>query len=97
MDNNFASTLTCVEQGRLMFDNLKKSIAYTMTSNIVKIISVLICLLTDIPLTWTITTVLCIDLMNIIGAISLVYQKAETDIMKRPPRNPQYDRFVNKR
>jgi sodium/potassium-transporting ATPase subunit alpha len=97
MDDNFASIVTCIEQGRLMFDNLKKSIAYTMTSNIVKLISVLICLLTNIPLAWGITTVLCIDFMNIIGAISLAYEKAETDVMKRRPRDPQHDRFVNKR
>jgi sodium/potassium-transporting ATPase subunit alpha len=97
MDDNFASIVTCIEQGRLMFDNLKKSIAYTMTSNIVKLISVLICLLTNIPLAWGITTVLCIDFMNIIGAISLAYEKAETDVMKRRPRDPQHDRLVNKR
>jgi sodium/potassium-transporting ATPase subunit alpha len=97
MDDNFASILTGVEQGRLMFDNLKKSLAYTLTSKIAKIISVLICLLTNIPLTWGITTVLCIDLINIVGAISLAYEKPETDVMKRRPRDPQHDRLVNKR
>ena len=97
MDDNFASILTGVEQGRLMFDNLKKSLAYTMTSNIAKIISVLICLLTNIPLIWGITTILCIDFINIMGAISLAYEKPETDVMKRRPRHPKHDRLVNKR
>jgi sodium/potassium-transporting ATPase subunit alpha len=96
-DDNFASILTGVEQGRLMFDNLKKSTAYTMTSNIAKMVSVLICLLTNMPLAWGITAVLCIDFMNIIGAISLAYEKAETDVMKRRPRDPQHDRLLNKR
>ncbi len=86
-----------VEQCRLMFDNLKKSITYTMTSNIAKMISVLICLLTNIPLAWGFITVLCIDLVNMIGAISLIYEKAETDIMKRRPRDRQHDRLVSKR
>ena len=34
LDDNFASIVTGVEEGRLIFDNLKKSIAYTLTSNI---------------------------------------------------------------
>jgi sodium/potassium-transporting ATPase subunit alpha len=97
LDDNFASIVTGVEQGRLMFDNLKKSIAYRMTSNIAKMISVLICFLTDIPLAWAFITVLFMDLVNMIGAISLAYKKAETDIMKRRPRDRQHDRLVSKR
>ncbi|CAF4142191.1 unnamed protein product, partial [Adineta steineri] len=92
--DNFASILTGVEQGRLLFANLKKSIVYTMTSNIAKIMSLLICLLTTVPLAWGIITVLCIDFINITGAISLAYEKAETDIMKRPPRNPKNTRSI---
>ena len=34
LNDNFASIVTGVEEGRLIFDNLKKSIAYTLTSNI---------------------------------------------------------------
>lgn len=97
MDDNFASIVTGVEQGRLMFDNLKKSFTYTVTSNVPKMVSILICLLTQMPLTWGITTILCIDFINIIGAISLAYGKAETDIMKKRSRNPQHDRLTNKR
>src|SRR5579872_5903801 len=37
LDDNFASIVTGVEEGRLIFDNLKKSIAYTLTSNIPEI------------------------------------------------------------
>merc|ERR1711948_128588 len=43
LDDNFASIVTGVEEGRLIFDNLKKSIAYTLTSNIPEISPFLLC------------------------------------------------------
>lgn len=50
LDDNFASIVTGVEEGRLIFDNLKKSIAYTLTSNIPEISPFLLFILADIPL-----------------------------------------------
>ena len=50
LDDNFASIVTGVEEGRLIFDNLKKSIAYTLTSNIPEISPFLMFILADIPL-----------------------------------------------
>ena len=48
--------------GRLIFDNLKKSIAYTLTSNIPEISPFLFFILTDVPLPLGTITILCIDL-----------------------------------
>merc|ERR1712130_887215 len=50
LDDNFASIVTGVEEGRLIFDNLKKSIAYTLTSNISEISPFLLFILADVPL-----------------------------------------------
>ena len=97
LDDNFASIVTGVEQGRLLFDNLKKSIAYMLTSNIPKITPFLIYFLMGIPSVLGTSTILFIDLLTMISSISLVYEEAETDSMKRRPRNPQHDRLVNKR
>ena len=98
LDDNFASIVTGVEEGRLIFDNLKKSIAYTLTSNIPEITPFLMYLITDIPLPLGTITILCIDLgTDMVPAISLAYEKAETDIMKRRPRDPKHDRLVNER
>ncbi|CAF2112334.1 unnamed protein product [Rotaria magnacalcarata] len=98
LDDNFASIVTGVEEGRLIFDNLKKSIAYTLTSNIPEITPFLIYLTTDTPLALGTITILCIDLgTDMIPAISLAYETGETDIMKRRPRDPQHDRLVNQR
>ncbi|XP_033864146.1 sodium/potassium-transporting ATPase subunit alpha-1-like [Acipenser ruthenus] len=98
MDDNFASIVTGVEEGRLIFDNLKKSIAYTLTSNIPEMTPFLIFIMANIPLPLGTVTILCIDLgTDMIPAISLAYEGAESDIMKRQPRNPKTDKLVNER
>ncbi|XP_041621849.1 sodium/potassium-transporting ATPase subunit alpha-1-like [Vulpes lagopus] len=87
-----------VEEGRLIFDNLKKSIAYTLTSNIPEITPFLIFIIANIPLPLGTVTILCIDLgTDMVPAISLAYEQAESDIMKRQPRNPKTDKLVNER
>lgn len=98
LDDNFASIVTGVEEGRLIFDNLKKSIAYTLTSNIPEITPFLFFILADVPLPLGTVTILCIDLgTDMVPAISLAYERAESDIMKRQPRNPKKDKLVNER
>jgi len=98
LDDNFASIVTGVEEGRLIFDNLKKSIAYTLTSNIPEISPFLLFIIADIPLPLGTVTILCIDLgTDMVPAISLAYEEAESDIMKRKPRNPFTDKLVNER
>uniref|UniRef100_A0A8C1IZS6 Sodium/potassium-transporting ATPase subunit alpha n=1 Tax=Cyprinus carpio TaxID=7962 RepID=A0A8C1IZS6_CYPCA len=98
LDDNFASIVTGVEEGRLIFDNLKKSIAYTLTSKIPEMSPFLMFVLVGIPLPLGTVTILCIDLgTDLIPAISLAYENAENDIMKRQPRNAKTDRLVNER
>ncbi|XP_063609651.1 sodium/potassium-transporting ATPase subunit alpha-like isoform X1 [Penaeus indicus] len=98
LDDNFASIVTGVEEGRLIFDNLKKSIAYTLTSNIPEISPFLFFMIASVPLPLGTVTILCIDLgTDMVPAISLAYEEAESDIMKRQPRNPFSDKLVNER
>ncbi|OBS72611.1 hypothetical protein A6R68_12824 [Neotoma lepida] len=87
-----------IVEGRLIFDNLKKSIAYTLTSNIPEITPFLLFIMANIPLPLGTITILCIDLgTDMVPAISLAYEAAESDIMKRQPRNPRTDKLVNER
>ncbi|KAH9408569.1 Sodium/potassium-transporting ATPase subunit alpha-1, partial [Tyrophagus putrescentiae] len=98
LDDNFASIVTGVEEGRLIFDNLKKSIAYTLTSNIPEISPFLFFIVFNVPLPLGTVTILCIDLgTDMVPAISLAYEQAESDIMKRQPRDSQKDKLVNER
>ncbi|XP_002038269.2 sodium/potassium-transporting ATPase subunit alpha isoform X1 [Drosophila sechellia] len=98
LDDNFASIVVGIEEGRIIFDNLKKSIAYTLTSNLPEIVPFLFFVIFDIPLALGTIAILCIDIgTDMLPAISLAYEKAESDIMARMPRDPFEDRLVNKK
>ncbi|XP_068936941.1 potassium-transporting ATPase alpha chain 2 [Petaurus breviceps papuanus] len=96
LDDNFASIVTGVEEGRLIFDNLKKTIAFTLTKNIAELCPFLIFIIAGVPLPIGTITILFIDLgTDIIPSIALAYEKAESDIMNRKPRHKKKDRLVN--
>jgi len=62
LDDNFASIVTGVEEGRLIFDNLKKCVYYTLTDNIAELTPFLLFILLKIPLPLGTISILCIDL-----------------------------------
>jgi len=96
LDDNFSSIVNGVEEGRLIFDNLKKSIAYTLSSNIPEISPFIFFMAIDIPQPLSTVLILCIDLgTDMVPAISFAYENAELDIMERVPRNSQRDHLVN--
>lgn len=96
LDDNFASIVHGIEEGRLIFDNLKKSIAYTITSNVPELLPFLVYVMVGIPSALSTVCILLIDIVtDMMPAISLAYEKAETDIMRRRPRNPKTERLVN--
>lgn len=82
LDDNFASIVTGVEEGRLIFDNLKKSIAYTLTSNIPEISPFLAFILCDVPLPLGTVTILCIDLgTDMVSKICPLYFVIDVDLI----------------
>lgn len=97
LDDNFSSIVCGVEEGRRIFDNLKKSIAYVLASNVPEIVPFLMFVVCNIPLPLGTIAILCIDLgTDMIPAISLGYEAPESDIMLRSPRNPEKDKLVNR-
>ena len=82
LDDNFATIVTGIEEGRLIFDNLKKVIAYTFTKNLVELLPFLIYVVADVPLALSTITILCIDLgTDIVPSIAYAYEMAESDIL----------------
>lgn len=87
LDDNFSSIVLGVEEGRRIFDNLKKTIAYTLTSNTPEMMPFVLYALLGIPLPLTIILVLVINVgTDLLPAMSLAYEKSEDDIMSIPPR-----------
>lgn len=86
LDDNFASIVTGVEEGRLIFDNLKKSIAYTLTSNIPEISPFLAFILCDIPLPLGTVTILCIDLGT--DMVNILFSTSTSLNLCAPGNNP---------
>jgi len=88
LDDDFASIVNGVEEGRKIFDNLKKSIVYLLTSNMTEIIPFLVFIILQIPLPLSSIYMLVIQVgTDIWPAISLAYEEAEIDLMTRRPRS----------
>merc|ERR1712190_5206 len=95
LDDNFASIVNGVEEGRIIFDNLKKSIAYTLSSNIPEIAPFLLFQTAAIPLPLSTVMILLVDLgTDLAPAISMAYEGREADIMQRKPRDPAINKLV---
>jgi len=98
LDDNFCSIVNGIEEGRLIFDNLKKTISYSICVNIPEmgpyILFVIFAL--PVPLSTVLMLVLCIG-TDIVPAISFAYEVPELDIMLRFPRSAKRDRLVTRR
>jgi sodium/potassium-transporting ATPase subunit alpha len=72
---------------RTIFENIKKFIAYVLTSNVPEITPFIAYVLLSIPLPLTVVLILAIDLgTDIVPSLGLGAEKAETDVMRKPPR-----------
>jgi sodium/potassium-transporting ATPase subunit alpha len=92
LDDDFASIVSGIEEGRLMFENLKKVLLYALSSNVPELAAFLISMVAQIPLPLGILAVLAIDLgTDLLPAVSLAFEEPETDLMKHQPRNPDTD------
>lgn len=88
LDDNFATIVNAVEEGRTVFDNIRKFIAYILTSNIPEILPFIAFVLLALPLPMNVQLILAIDLgTDILPALALAVERGEGDIMHRPPRS----------
>ena len=96
IDDNFASIVDGVEEGRKIFDNLGKSICYALAANIPELTPFLGLVLFQIPLPFSPVLMLALSLgTDMWPAISLAYENPELDIMFRKPRNAKVDHLVS--
>ncbi|MBI3778219.1 MAG: cation-transporting P-type ATPase [Gammaproteobacteria bacterium] len=89
MDDNFASIVAAVEEGRAVYDNMRKFLTYILTHNVAELVPYLAFALFRIPLPLTVIQILAIDLgTDVLPALALGAELPEPEVMQRPPRSP---------
>ncbi|MBN8441502.1 MAG: cation-transporting P-type ATPase [Thauera sp.] len=87
LDDNFATIVDAIEEGRAVFDNIRKFLTYILTSNIPELIPYLAFVLFRIPLPLTIIQILAVDLgTDMLPALALGAERPDPEVMRRPPR-----------
>ena len=96
LDDNFASIVSAIEEGRAVYANIRKFTTYIFTKNATEAWPFILQVLLNIPLALPVMQVLAIDLgTDIFPALALGAEKPEPGLMDRPPRNPG-ERLVNR-
>jgi magnesium-transporting ATPase (P-type) len=87
LDDNFASIVNGIEEGRAIFDNIRKFLTYILTSNIPELVPYLAFAFTGVPLALTIIQILAVDLgTDMVPALGLGAEPPSPAVMQRPPR-----------
>ena len=88
-DDNFASIFHAVEEGRIVFDNIRKVTMFLIPTGFAAIISIIISMILDMPAPYVAAQLLWINLVtNGLQDVALAFEPGEKDIVKRRPRNP---------
>lgn len=96
-DDNFASIVNAIEEGRAVFDNIRRFVTYIFASNIPEIVPFILMVLLKIPLPLTILQILAIDLgTDMVPALALGTELPEPGVMERLPRK-RGERLLNRR
>ncbi|KAL4482233.1 hypothetical protein ABPG72_018014 [Tetrahymena utriculariae] len=87
LDDDFSTVFSAIEEGRKMFDNLKKAIFCLLSQNVAQVIPFFLFAIFRIPLPLSSIYMIILSLCNqFLPAIFLAYEEAETDLMLRKPR-----------
>jgi magnesium-transporting ATPase (P-type) len=94
-DDNFATIVSAIKEGRTIFENIRKFITYIFAHETAEIIPFILLVIFKIPLPITVMQILAIDLgTDTLPALALGMGPSESDVMDRPPR-PKNERLLN--
>ncbi|KKB43949.1 Cation-transporting ATPase [Bacillus thermotolerans] len=94
-NDHFATIKAAVEEGRNIYENIRKFIRYLLASNVGEILVMLFAMILAMPLPLVPIQILWVNLVTDgLPALALGLDKAEDDVMKRPPRHPKEGVFA---
>ncbi|HXF52257.1 MAG TPA: cation-transporting P-type ATPase [Dehalococcoidia bacterium] len=96
MDDNFATIVDAIEEGRAIFANIRKFVTYVFTSNVAELVPFAAMVLTGIPLPLKVLQVIAVDLgTDLLPALGLGAERPEPGTMREPPR-PRSARILSR-
>jgi sodium/potassium-transporting ATPase subunit alpha len=91
LDDNFASIVDGIEEGRAVFENIRKFLTYILTSNIPELVPYLAFAFAGVPLALTIMQILAVDLgTDMLPALGLGAELPDRGLMQHPPRRREH-------
>ncbi|MDR4509629.1 MAG: cation-transporting P-type ATPase [Candidatus Brocadiaceae bacterium] len=89
MDDNFSSIVSAIEEGRRVYDNIKKSITFILPTNVAEAGMIIVAILSGRMLPITPIQILWVNMITAVTlSLSLAFEQTERGTMNKPPRNP---------
>jgi Ca2+-transporting ATPase len=95
-DDNYASIVAAIEEGRIIYANIRKFVFYLLSCNVAEILIIFLSILANLPLPLTAIQLLVLNLLTDgAPALALGMEKGDPDVMRRPPR-PANEPVINR-
>jgi len=96
VDDNFSTIVSAIEQGRNIYNNIRKSVLFLLTSNLGEVISMFVALMAGMAAPFVATQLLWINLLtDSLPAVALGMDPGDPDVMKEKPRDPKENFFAH--